>query len=228
MKENQEKREVIQLTYEQINNLREAIWFKDGSTFIYGTETYTRVKKINTSEYSDGESYEYIVQRMSDKKYFKFDWWEHDGGIFSDGENTLTEVFPYSETTLKFSDNPTFKTTKAITGNYNTTQELEKPLFVYVVYFNVNGMSPEKARRELGKLNELLNSKGLTHAPDYREKYQIIPVKDQPTKVQLLYPQPTILADDNFVTAMEKAFAIISERVDEIQYYHNLLKEDPE
>lgn len=84
----------IHFDYDTILELRNRIYYENSSVTI-NNETYTRVEKINTSEFSDGESWDYIVQRKSDNKYFKFNvWCISDGYEFSYGENTLTEVFP--------------------------------------------------------------------------------------------------------------------------------------
>jgi hypothetical protein len=89
-------REIVKLTEDQISDLWDGIYFNDGDSHQIGEETFTRIKKINTSDKSDGPSWEFIVRRESDKKYFKFDVWDagsHNGYIFSDGDNTLEEVF---------------------------------------------------------------------------------------------------------------------------------------
>ncbi len=80
---------------ETMFNLWDGVYYKDSSVEING-DTYTHVDKINTSEYSDGESHDYIVQRKSDARYFKFNVWEagNDGYVFSYGGHSLTEVFP--------------------------------------------------------------------------------------------------------------------------------------
>lgn len=89
------KPEIIKLEYDTILEFWNELYFKDSSTELNG-ETFTHIEKINTSEFSDGESFDYIVQRKSDGKYFKYHWWEggNSGYIFSDEKNTLEEVFP--------------------------------------------------------------------------------------------------------------------------------------
>lgn len=84
---------LIRFDYDTIRELWNGIYYENSSVTI-NNETYTRVEKINTSEFSDGESWDYIVQRKSDNKYFNFNVWHtFHGHVFSD-ENTLTEVFP--------------------------------------------------------------------------------------------------------------------------------------
>jgi|GEM_PF-5061908 len=89
------EREIIKFSYEEIMDLWDGIYFEN-STYILNNEKYKKIKNINTSEFSDGESYEYIIQRLSDGKFFKFSWWEggSNGYEFSGGENELEEVFP--------------------------------------------------------------------------------------------------------------------------------------
>ena len=101
----EKEREIVQLTEEQISDLWNGIYFNDGDTHEIEEETFTRIQKINTSEYSDGDSWDYIVQRESDKKYFKFGVWDagsHNGYIYSDGDNDLEEVFMGLAFTQKF------------------------------------------------------------------------------------------------------------------------------
>lgn len=77
-------------------DLWDGVYYKNNQ-FAFEGDTYQQVDKINTSEFSDGESYDYIVKRGSDGKYFKFHVWEtpREGYIFSDGkEYPLEEVFP--------------------------------------------------------------------------------------------------------------------------------------
>ena len=73
--------------------LWEGLYHK-GNSYTVNDETYTHIDKINTSEYSDGPSWDYIIQRKSDGKYFKFHIWDagdHNGYIF--GDEYLEEVF---------------------------------------------------------------------------------------------------------------------------------------
>lgn len=89
-------REYIDFDDEIMRELWNGLYWEGSSVEIMG-ELYIRMDKINTSEFSDGESHDYIIQRKSDGKYFKFNVWDagsHNGYIFSDGENSLSEVFP--------------------------------------------------------------------------------------------------------------------------------------
>jgi hypothetical protein len=97
-KTNNMEREVIQLDYETIYELWNDLYFDNSTTELDGIK-FTKIEKINTSDYCDGECHDVIVQRDTDKKYFKFSYWEGDFNSsgnyqFSDGDNTLTEVFP--------------------------------------------------------------------------------------------------------------------------------------
>jgi hypothetical protein len=89
------ERETINFDNETMHELWNGVYYKGSSVKIMG-EKYIHIDKINTSDYSDGESHDYIVQRKSDGKYFKFNVWDagdHNGYIFSDGDASLTEVF---------------------------------------------------------------------------------------------------------------------------------------
>ena len=103
--EKAKEREIVKLTEDEIMDLWNDIYFKDGATSKIEDETYTRIQQINTSDKSDGDSWDFIVCRESDKKYFKFNVWDagsHNGYIFSDGENDLEEVFLELVFTQKF------------------------------------------------------------------------------------------------------------------------------
>jgi len=88
-------RVTIDYDQETMGDLWDGVYY-DGSSIEINGETYTHIDKINTSDYSDGESHDYIVQRKSDERYFVFNVWEagNNGYIFSDGDHSLTEVFP--------------------------------------------------------------------------------------------------------------------------------------
>lgn len=65
-------------------------------------ETYTSVDKINKSDYSDGPSWDYIVERKSDGLFFKFNVWdagEHNGYLCED--DGLEQVFKTTKITYE-------------------------------------------------------------------------------------------------------------------------------
>ena len=70
-------------------------------------QTYNKVEKIHRHN-CDGECWDMIIQRESDKKYFKFDVWDaghHNGYIFCNGDNnsgTFEEVFPEQALTVEY------------------------------------------------------------------------------------------------------------------------------
>ena len=73
-----------------------------GSSHEMDGETYTSVDKINTSDKSDGPSWDYIVKRKSDGLYFKFSVWnagEHNGYLCED--DGLEQVFKTTTVTYK-------------------------------------------------------------------------------------------------------------------------------
>ncbi len=87
------KREKIELTQEELHDLWNGVYYKTNEYDLKG-EIYKQVDKINTSDMSDGPSWDYIIQRKSDNKFFMFHIWEageHNGYIF-EGEHII-EVF---------------------------------------------------------------------------------------------------------------------------------------
>lgn len=65
-----------------------------GSSCIIQNEEYTSVQINNTSDQSDGDSWDYIVKRTSDGKFFCFNVWDagRNGYLFEDG---IYEVEPF-------------------------------------------------------------------------------------------------------------------------------------
>jgi hypothetical protein len=87
------EREVINLTDEE----KEDFDFTGGTQWKLRGETYKFVEEINTSQYSDGPSWDIIVERESDGKHFKWNCWDagyHNGYIMSDGDDDIIEVTP--------------------------------------------------------------------------------------------------------------------------------------
>ncbi len=96
------KREIVESTQEDLKDLWNGVYFEGNSHELYG-ETYTHIDKINTSHLSDGPSWDYIVQRKSDGKYFKFNVWDagdRNGYIIED--EYLEEVFPVEENKVSY------------------------------------------------------------------------------------------------------------------------------
>ena len=96
-----QERLLIEMSEEKQKELWNGVYFMGQSYEIDG-ETYTSVDKINTSEYSDGESWDYIVQRKSDGLYFKFNVWdagEHNGYLCQD--KGLKQVFQTTKITFE-------------------------------------------------------------------------------------------------------------------------------
>jgi len=95
------KREVVKSTQEDLLDLWNGVYNEGDSHELYG-ETYTYIKRINTSHLSDGPSCDYIVQRKSDGKYFKFNVWygEYSGYVIE--EEFLEEVFPVEESKVVY------------------------------------------------------------------------------------------------------------------------------
>lgn len=86
------EREVINLTDEE----KEDFDFTGGTEWELRGETYKFVEEIRTDQYSDGPSWDIVVERISDGKFFKWNCWDagyHNGYIMSDGDDDMTEVF---------------------------------------------------------------------------------------------------------------------------------------
>lgn len=92
---------LIPMTNEEQLELWNGIYWKDSSHEMNG-ETYTHVDKINTSDYSDGPSWDYIVQRKSDGLYFKFNVWDAGdrNGYLCEDEG-LEQVFQMTKITYE-------------------------------------------------------------------------------------------------------------------------------
>lgn len=100
-KEQAQNRILIEMSPEQQLKLWDAV-HRIGSSYEINGETYTSVDKINTSDYSDGPSWNYIVQRKSDGLFFKFHVWdagEHNGFLCQD--KGLKQVFQVSKITYE-------------------------------------------------------------------------------------------------------------------------------
>jgi hypothetical protein len=96
-----QERILIKMSPEQQHELWDGVYFL-GASYKLDNETYTSVEKINTSEFSDGESWDYVVQRKSDGLYFKFNVWdagEYNGYLFQD--EGLKQVFQVTKITYK-------------------------------------------------------------------------------------------------------------------------------
>lgn len=92
------KREIVKLDDDTLMELWNGVYHK-GNTHELNGESYTQVEEINTSDKSDGPSWDYIIQRKSDGKHFKFHIWDagdHNGYVFED--EFIEEVFPVTKT----------------------------------------------------------------------------------------------------------------------------------
>ena len=87
------KREKIKLTKKELDNFD----FTGGSRWELRNEIYDFVEQIRTDEFSDGESWDIVVKRQSDSKFFKWNCWdagEYNGYKMESGDNYMEEVFP--------------------------------------------------------------------------------------------------------------------------------------
>ena len=95
------EKEFIEMSSEKQLELWNGV-YHIGSSHEMDGETYTSVDKINTSDKSDGPSWDYIVKRKSDGLYFKFSVWnagEHNGYLCED--DGLEQVFKTTTVTYK-------------------------------------------------------------------------------------------------------------------------------
>lgn len=100
-KKQKKERILIQMSSEQQRDLWNGVYHMGNSYEVEG-ETYTSIEKINTSDYSDGPSWDYIVQRKSDGLFFKFNVWnagEYNGYLFED--DGLEQVFKITKVTYE-------------------------------------------------------------------------------------------------------------------------------
>jgi hypothetical protein len=87
------KKEKIYLTEEEL----EYFDFTGGTKWELRDEIYNFVEKIRTDQYSDGPSWDIVVKRKSDGKFFKWNCWnagEYNGYLMESGDNYMEEVFP--------------------------------------------------------------------------------------------------------------------------------------
>lgn len=89
------KRVAIKLSEEELEEFDFTGGYEGTEWHLQG-ETYKYVETIRTDEMSDGPSWDIIVQRVSDDKYFKWNCWERSSEyVMSDGqEYQIKEVFP--------------------------------------------------------------------------------------------------------------------------------------
>jgi hypothetical protein len=90
----------IEMSSEDILELWNLLYF-DNSEADFEGEKYKNIQKINTSDYSDGPSWDYIIQRQSDGKFFKFNIWESSKGYIVEDEY-LEEVFPKTVVKIEY------------------------------------------------------------------------------------------------------------------------------
>ena len=95
------ERILIEMSSEKQLELWDGVYFMGKSYKIDG-ETYKSVDKINTSDFSDGPSWDYIVQRKSDGLFFKFNVWDAGGnnGYLCQNKG-LTQVFKVEKITYE-------------------------------------------------------------------------------------------------------------------------------
>lgn len=96
-----QERLLIEMSGEKQKELWNGVYFM-GSSYEMDGETYTSVDRIKATEYLDGESWYYIVQRKSDGLYFRFHVWdagEDNGYLFED--EGLEQVFETTKITYE-------------------------------------------------------------------------------------------------------------------------------
>lgn len=96
------EREKIELTKEELNDFDYTSGYKSTTWELRG-ETYNFVEKIRTDQFSDGPSWDIVVKRQSDEKFFKWNCW--DSGreyLMEDGDNYMKEVFQEVVTVAKY------------------------------------------------------------------------------------------------------------------------------
>jgi hypothetical protein len=87
------EKERIYLTEEELEDFD----FTGGSKWELRGEVYDFIEEIRTDKYSDGPSWDIVVKRQSDGKYFKWNCWDggyHNGYMMESGDNYMEEVSP--------------------------------------------------------------------------------------------------------------------------------------
>ena len=94
------EREKIKLTEKELEDFDFTGGYK-GTTWELRGETYVYVEEIRTDEFSDGESWDIIVNRHSDGKFFKWNCWDTGRSYqMESGDNYMEEVFPKTITKI--------------------------------------------------------------------------------------------------------------------------------
>lgn len=88
---NAKVREKVIIGKDDLMDMWNGLYFKD-STYDFNGENYKHIMVVNTSDKSDGPSWDYIIKRESDDKFFKFNVWEASNGYIFVNE-FLIEVF---------------------------------------------------------------------------------------------------------------------------------------
>jgi len=85
------EREIIKLSEAELEDFD----FTGGSQWEIRGEIYNHITKVDIPNGDDGEIWEIIVERESDKKLFKWDCWRTSYEYYmSNGNNTIEETFP--------------------------------------------------------------------------------------------------------------------------------------
>lgn len=90
------EREKIKLTDEELKDFDFTAGYSSTKWNLRG-ETYAYIETIRTDESSDGESWDIVVKRQSDDKYFKWNCWDagdYNGYMMENGDNYMEEVIP--------------------------------------------------------------------------------------------------------------------------------------
>lgn len=98
------ERERIYLTEEELEDFDFTGGYK-GTTWELRNEVYEYVETIRTDQFSDGPSWDIIVKRKSDDKYFKWNCWDggdYNGYLMEGGDNYMKEVIPKTVTKIEY------------------------------------------------------------------------------------------------------------------------------
>jgi hypothetical protein len=98
------KREKIYLTDVELEDF-DFTWGGKGTQWQLRDERYDYVETIRTDQMSDGPSWDIIVLRKSDNRFFKWNCWDagdHNGYMMESGDNYMEETFPKTKTITTF------------------------------------------------------------------------------------------------------------------------------
>jgi len=85
----------------------------------------------------------------------------------------------------------------------------------FAVYINIGGQSSQKAQETISEFMRVYMSENPLKPKQYEERFFVFPVRDQPTKMELLFPSPFLKAEQ-MEELYEKYYGKFEELTDKI------------